>query len=64
MHRVVRNIVVDSGSRGVTLGHVVIFLREHWEMLHAAHFKDDTFSLLMTMEKVQFWSSATRNRTN
>ncbi len=50
---------VDGGTaanyRIISLGHVVQFLqdylREHWQVLHHAQFKDPAFGFLMTLEK-------------
>lgn len=43
----------------ILLGHVVQFLRnylrENWDVLHAAEFKDPAFGFLMTLEKAARW---------
>ena len=74
-HRV-RMIAFGSvtGPRGnhkyevISLGHVVSFLqdyiRQHWEVLRHAQFKDSTFGFLLTLEKARLgngslWPSST-----
>jgi len=52
--------IVPGGSHSyavIPLGHVVEFLRaylrENWDVLHNAEFKDPAFGMLMTLEKAQ-----------
>ncbi len=67
-----RLCVVGTGGGGrppgvalsLSLGHVVEFLqdyiREHWEVLGQAQFKDPAFGFLITLEKARRDGRATR----
>jgi len=65
----VRIVVFASGGNNgrrfqiISLAHVAEFLRnylrEHWEVLHHAQFKDPVLSLLMTLEKAAGAPAAT-----